>query len=94
MQGTIDNHGTYAVFDAVALLQGSAAWTQEDQAALVKWFSEYIQHLQSEHCRNESLQENNHGTFFDVQYLAILSFLRRCAAHMHMQSPPTSTPRS
>eukprot|EP00892_Ulva_mutabilis_P012789 jgi/Ulvmu1/9883/UM057_0039.1 len=75
--GTIDNHGTYAVFDAVALLAGSAAWTEAAHAALHTWFTQYMHHLQSEHCRNESLQENNHGTFFDVQYLSILSFLNR-----------------
>ena len=78
VQGTIDNHATYLIFDSVALLAGSESWTRDDQAALFLWFSKYIHHLQSDHCRSESLQENNHGTFFDVQYLSIVSFLRRC----------------
>eukprot|EP00892_Ulva_mutabilis_P005427 jgi/Ulvmu1/3256/UM151_0004.1 len=75
--GTIDNHAVHAVFDAVALLSGSAAWTEADHAALHTWFTQYMHHLQSEHCRNESMQENNHGTYFDVQYLSILLFLDR-----------------
>lgn len=83
IQGTIDNHATYAIFEAVALLADSKAWTKEDHAALVQWFSKYIHHLQSNHCRNESLQENNHGTYFDVQYLSVLSFLGRCELRHH-----------
>jgi hypothetical protein len=70
------------MFDGLALIAPSGLWTTEDHHDLQAWFSEYIKHLQSPHCRQEAQMLNNHGTCFDLQYLSILQFLkRRAVAH-------------
>lgn len=79
MQGTIDNKGIVLVFDGIAMITTSAAWREEDATAMAAWASQFVLHLQSGHCTDEQASLNNHGTYFDVQYLSILIFLGRCA---------------
>jgi hypothetical protein len=77
MQGTIDNKNVYQLFDSAHLLSGSRAWTAEDNEALLTWTDAYVKHLQDEHVKPERCQSNNHGTYFDVQYLSVLKALHR-----------------
>lgn len=64
------------VIDATELLHGSLAWTPERNNALKKWFGQYLQWLdESEHGKKERARPNNHGTWYDVQYVSIALYL-------------------
>lgn len=74
MQGTIDFKNVYMLTDAIAMLKGSKHWKKRDDRDMHVWMTEYVKHLQSDHVRAERVSNNNHGTYFDVQYLTILRF--------------------
>jgi hypothetical protein len=62
--------------DGLALIEGSAAWTEADHQALKQWFGKYLQWLKThEQAVGESEATNNHGTYFDVQISYIALFL-------------------
>jgi hypothetical protein len=83
MQGNIDMRDIGDALDAVRLMQHQdpALWTKEDEAALQKWFRRYTDEwlLTQRLARTERASENNHGTYYDVQLIAILKYLERCA---------------
>ncbi|MFA7229107.1 MAG: alginate lyase family protein, partial [Melioribacteraceae bacterium] len=65
--GIIDTHGIYRILDAVGLLQNSAAWTDEDNLKIKKWFDDYLNWLRtSKNGIHESKTKNNHGSWYDV----------------------------
>lgn len=72
LQGTIDLKNIYMITDAAELLTGSQEWSQGDREALQAWMGKYVEHLQSDHIKFERCSNNNHGTYFDVQYLTVL----------------------
>lgn len=66
--GIIETRELLKVVNAIGLLEGSAAWTAEDQSTLIAWFTQYLDWLlQSDHGQDEAGQANNHGTHYDVQ---------------------------
>ncbi len=66
--GLIDTTCLVGLIDAVGMLAGSAAWSDDDQAELVAWFEAYLDWmLTSSHGRAERQYFNNHGTWYDVQ---------------------------
>jgi hypothetical protein len=66
------------VIDGVALISNSQSWTTEKNKALEEWFSQYFQWLiESDHGKEEILRPNNHGTWYDVQYVSIALYLRK-----------------
>jgi hypothetical protein len=77
--GIIDTAGRFArLVDSVGMLEGSEAWTDEDQAALRDWFDKYLTWLlESEKGIDEARQPNNHGTYYDLQAAALALFLDR-----------------
>ena len=74
--GLIDVHGMPRLLDGIALLAGSAALTPEVEDGLRKWFTEYLNWLEtSKNGRNESAATNNHGSWMDQQVTGIALFL-------------------
>jgi hypothetical protein len=66
------------VIDAIVLIQDSPAWTKEDQAGVVSWFTKYLGWLMnSKSGKQEGQKINNHGTYYYVQVTAIASFLNK-----------------
>jgi len=76
--GLIDTVALTGLVDAVGMLEGSAAWTEDDQEGLVAWFGEYLEWmLTSDHGRAERRYFNNHGTWYDVQVGSFALFVGR-----------------
>jgi hypothetical protein len=76
--GIIEGRNIAEAADAAGLLAGSAAWTQNDDAALKSWLGAYLDWLlTSKKGRDESNARNNHGTFYDVQTIEIALVLGR-----------------
>lgn len=74
--GIVDASGMPSVVDAVGLLQGSRAWTEEDQTALVNWFTEFLRWMQtSKHGMDEDKTRNNHSTQYDTQVMSYALFV-------------------
>lgn len=76
--GIIDTLSLPQLLDAVAMLEHSHAWTEENQQGLEAWFSEYLDWmLTHEYGRAERSARNNHGTWYDVQAAAYALFTGR-----------------
>jgi PelA/Pel-15E family pectate lyase len=78
--GIIDTRDLGRLTDAVTLLRHSRAWTERDQQAMTTWFGSYRDWLlNSPHGRDEADEANNHGTWYDVQVVALSLFLNDTA---------------
>lgn len=74
--GIIDAYNMPLVVDSVGLLAGSKAWTENDQRGMQKWFTDYLDWLQtSKQGQNEGKAKNNHVTFYASQIAVIALFL-------------------
>ncbi len=74
--GLIDDRGLPRLLDGVTLLSGSQALTNQDREGLRKWFSDYLNWLEtSKNGNDESAAKNNHGSWFDQQITGIALFL-------------------
>ena len=74
--GIIDTRGIGRLTDAIGLLEGSPAWTAADERRLHSWMRSYLDWLlTSEHGKDEADEANNHGTWYDVQVVALALFI-------------------
>ena len=80
MQGLIENKNIGLIFDAVVLLSQSDAWTGKDSEAMDAWAAAYLDFLVSDFTLPERKGASSHGTYYDVQLLAVLLHLKRYAA--------------
>lgn len=75
-EGVMDVHDMPLLLDAITLLSGSPAMTGKDKEGLRKWFTEYLQWLQtSRNGQEEADAKNNHGSWYDQQLVGIALFL-------------------
>lgn len=76
--GIIESRGLLNLIDGLALLAGSPAWTGQDINAMTAWLSAYSGWLTtSKNGRAEAAAENNHGSWYDVQAVALALALGR-----------------
>jgi len=74
--GLISARGLVHLVDAIGLLAGSKAWTEDDQKGMTTWFTQYLHWLTTSKIgRGELDAKNNHGTYCDTQAAAIALFL-------------------
>jgi hypothetical protein len=74
--GLIDSRGLNSIGDDLGLLADSASWSEADQQGMDAWFRQYLDWLQtSKNGRDESKEQNNHGSYYNTQVLAIALFL-------------------
>lgn len=66
------------VIDGIKILEKSGVWTTERDVKIKKWFTEYFEWLQkSDHGEKEKNRPNNHGTWYDVQFVSIAIYLKQ-----------------
>ncbi|MCR9153557.1 MAG: alginate lyase family protein [Bacteroidetes bacterium] len=66
------------VLDAIKILESSKTWTSEREVKIKKWFSDYLKWLEkSDHGEKEKTRPNNHGTWYDVQYISLAIYLEQ-----------------
>jgi hypothetical protein len=76
--GIIEARHLINLQDGLALLAGSPAWTVADRAGMTAWLSDYFRWLTtSKNGREEAAAENNHGSWYDAQAVALALGLGR-----------------
>jgi len=76
--GLIEARTFAFMLDDIQLLQGSSSWTKNDDEALQKWYASFLSWmLNSKNGKHEQAAKNNHGTWYDVQVVAISLFLHK-----------------
>lgn len=74
--GIIDSRRFCYALSAAALLRGSAAWSDADEAGLRAWMTEFLRWLEeSENGRKEIRSANNHGLWYDAIRLMTVAWL-------------------
>jgi hypothetical protein len=74
--GIVDAMRHHMVIDAVGMLHGSKAWTDADQQALVEWFNQFLDWMQtSKNGQDEDRTRNNHATQYDAQVASYALFV-------------------
>jgi hypothetical protein len=73
--GIIDTRNLATVIDDAILLRGTRAWTAADESALREWCRTYVDWLRtSPQGKEEAIQKNNHGTWYDAQLANLALF--------------------
>jgi hypothetical protein len=74
--GLIDTRELSSIADAVGLLRGSTGWTAADDRAMHEWARAFLQWMRtSPQGKEESKATNNHGSWYDVQLVALAYFV-------------------
>jgi hypothetical protein len=89
--GIIDTHLLPELLDGIGLIRTSAAWREEDQQGMAEWCTDYLRWLiESKNGMAEARAKNNHGTWYDVQVVALQLFLGRPdSAHQVLRTRST-----
>ncbi|WP_205954096.1 alginate lyase family protein [Pantoea stewartii] len=75
------------IVDALILLRQSPGWRAGDEAALQRWFHDYLTWLQtSKLARQERHAANNHGSWYCVQGAGIAAYLHNDAVMRDMMA--------
>ncbi len=75
-EGLIDTRHFIFLVDAIDLLKESTHWTEQNQAGLTKWFTDFLTWMQnSEIGKDEMSAKNNHGVWYDAQRLSFSLFI-------------------
>jgi len=73
--GLIDSRHFVKLVDAIGLLHGSGHCKEEDQQGMKKWFTDFLQWMQtSKNGIDEMDASNNHGAWYDAQRLSMALF--------------------
>ena len=73
--GIIETRRLVDVIDAVGMLERSPSWTDADARAMHDWMSAYLHWLlTSDIGKEEQRARNNHGSWYDVQVVALALF--------------------
>jgi hypothetical protein len=76
--GLIDTRATDELIDGIQLLKASNHLTADEYAALQNWFALYLDWMTTSPIGlDEADEHNNHGTYYDVQTVAIALFLQQ-----------------
>ncbi|MFL5619241.1 MAG: alginate lyase family protein [Gemmatimonadaceae bacterium] len=74
--GLIDTRELSSIADAVGLLRASSDWTPADDRAMHDWARDFLQWMRtSPQGQEESKATNNHGSWYDVQLVALAYFV-------------------
>jgi hypothetical protein len=74
--GIIDTRNLATVVDDVMLLRGAPGWTARDEAGIRDWSRAFLAWLQaSPQGKEEAIQKNNHGTWYDAQVASLAVFV-------------------
>lgn len=74
--GLIDTRELSSIADAVGLLRGSSAWSAADDRGMRAWARQFLDWMRtSPQGREEAVATNNHGTWYDVQVIALAYFV-------------------
>ena len=73
--GLIDSRHFVKLIDAIGILQTSKEWTKADHKGMQKWFSSFLEWMQSSKIgKDEMAAKNNHGIWYDAQRLSLALF--------------------
>lgn len=74
--GLIDMRHLLKVMDGIGLLNGSSEWSSADQQGMVKWFTDFLNWMQTSKIGVSELKApNNHGMWYDALRLSIALFI-------------------
>lgn len=75
-EGVLDARYMPKILDGITLIGGSHALTPKGKKALRGWFTEYLKWMQtSKNGRQEFHAKNNHGSWYDEQFVGIALYL-------------------
>ncbi len=84
-EGVLDGRGLIRAIQGMEFLAATGTWDAKDQAAVHKWFEDYMRWLN--HAKNaddERTSGNNHATWFVAQASAVASFTSDAASEQAM----------
>ncbi len=87
--GIIDAYSYTGMLDAVRLLEGSAAYTLQDDTCMKNWFTQFLDWLLTSPLgADESNQKNNHAVAYDEQVILYVYTGNREIALQYLQEFP------
>lgn len=77
-EGVLETERLLYIVDSIILISESTHWTKDDDLSFKEWLSQYVNWLESDKfALDERNAHNNHGTWYDAQYVTYLVFLEK-----------------